>query len=599
MTGFQAPLRDIDFILYDLFDYEAHCQVLPGGGDLNRELATAILTENARFCQDVLAPLNAPGDTQGCRWEAGQVHTPEGFKEAYHQYCEAGWPSMTHSSEYGGQGLPFSLGLVLGEMLGSANSAWSMYSGLSQGAMHTIEAHGTEDQRQTYLPPLVSGQWTGTMCLTEAHCGSDLGLLRTRAEPHADGSYRITGTKIFISAGDHDLAENIVHIVLARLPDAPAGTKGLSLFIVPKYQVNADGTPGGHNHVHCGSIEHKMGIHGNATCVLNFEGATASLLGEANKGLSGMFTFMNLARLGTGTQGLALAESALQKAVAYTRERLQMRSLTGPKNPQGIADPIIVHPDIRRLLLTQKALVEGARMLAYFAALQIDISHHGAEPSARRQADELLGILTPIAKAFMTETAFESANHALQCFGGHGYIREWGLEQIVRDVRITSLYEGTTGIQALDLLGRKVLMSQGQALQGLFRLIEDFCAGHADNPALAHFCRSLVEHKNEWTELTYTIGERALHNPDEAGAASVDYLMYSGYVTLAYLWARAAARAQQAMEQNPEEQAFYQAKLHTADFYYARVLPRTRSLVQFINSGAANLMDLPESGFMF
>ena len=599
MSNFQAPLRDIDFVLFELFNYESHCQLLPGGADLNRELATAIFNENARFCQEVLAPLNAIGDSQGCLWSEGQVQTPDGFREAYQQYCQAGWPSMTRNTEYGGQGLPLSLGVVLNEMVASANAAWAMYPGLSQGAMHTIEVHGTDYQRQTFLPRLISGDWTGTMCLTEAHCGSDLGLLRTRAEPQADGSYRITGTKIFISAGDHDMADNIIHIVLARLPDAPAGTKGISLFIVPKFQVNTDGTLGQHNNVHCGSIEHKMGIHGNATCVLNFDGATATLLGEPNKGLNGMFTFMNLARLGTGSQGLALAEAAWQKSLAYTRERLQMRSLTGPKNPQGIADPIIVHPDVRRMLLTQKALIEGARMLAYFAAMQIDISQHGVESSAREDAEEMLSILTPIAKAFMTETGFESTNHALQCFGGHGYIREWGLEQIVRDARIASLYEGTTGIQALDLLGRKVLMTQGQALQGFISMIDDVCLSHADNRELAHLVKPLAELRNEWLELTQSIGARAMQNPDEVGAASVDYIMYSGYLTLAYLWARAAACAQQALVENSDEHAFYQAKLHTARFYYERILPRTRTLVQSIKSGADNLMGLPESDFIF
>jgi alkylation response protein AidB-like acyl-CoA dehydrogenase len=598
MSNFQAPLRDIEFVLFELFDYEPHCQSVAGGGDLTKDLTQAILAENARFCQDVLAPLNAIGDSQGCQWHQAQVTTPEGFKDAYQQYCAAGWPSMTRNTQYGGQGLPQSLGVVLNEMVASANAAWAMYPGLSQGAMHTIEVHGTDDQRQAYLPKLISGDWTGTMCLTEAHCGSDLGLLRTRAEPQADGRYLITGTKIFISAGDHDMADNIVHIVLARLPDAPAGTKGISLFIVPKYQVNPDGTPGKHNQVHCGSIEHKMGIHGNATCVLNFDGASATLLGEANKGLNGMFTFMNLARLGTGSQGLALAEAAWQKSLAYARERLQMRALTGPKNPAGIADPIIVHPDVRRMLLTQKALIEGSRMLAYFAAIQVDISQRAESASEREAAEELLGILTPIAKAFMTETGFESANHALQCFGGHGYIREWGLEQIVRDARIASLYEGTTGIQALDLLGRKILLSQGRAMQGFVHLIEEFCQAQVDNEALTQLRKPLVDIKNEWLELTQHIGLRAMNNPEEIGAASVDYIMYSGYVALAYLWARAALCAQDAL-QNQQDVAFYQAKLHTARFYYERILPRTRALAQTMKSGAANLMELPDSDFAF
>lgn len=596
MSEFRAPLRDIMFTLFELFGYERHCQSLAEGHDLNQPLIEAILVENARFCTDILSPLNAPGDLQGCVWRAGEVTTPSGFKEAYEQYCAAGWPTLARPITYGGQGLPQSIGFVLSEMIATANSAWGMYPGLSQGAMHTIEAHGTESQQRQFLPALIAGRWTGTMCLTEAHCGSDLGLLRTRAEPQSDGSYSITGSKIFISAGEHDMAENIIHIVLARLPDAPEGTKGISLFIVPKFQVLEDTQLGERNHVHCGAIEHKMGLHGNATCVLNFDGAKGYLLGEAHKGLNAMFTFMNLARLGTAVQGLAHAEAGLQKSLAYTRERLQMRSLSGVKKPDAVADPIIVHPDVRRMLLTQKALVEGGRMLLYFSALQIDMVQRGASQEVRQRAEELLGLLTPIAKAFATETGYESANLALQCFGGHGYIRDWGVEQNVRDCRIASLYEGTTGIQALDLLGRKVLPSQGQILLRFTQMIDELCAQDSGEPQLKSHSEVLQRLKREWLELTALIGARVQKNPEELGAAAVDYLMYSGYIVLAYFWACAAHKA---TTKHTTDDDFYRAKLHTAQFYFDRVLPRTQSLAIIIRSGADNLMSLSADHFQF
>jgi hypothetical protein len=597
MSEFKAPLRDMLFTLFELLGYEHHCQSLAEGSDLSESLLNAIFAENARFCTDTLSPLNTQGDQQGCTWRAGEVTTPAGFKEAYAQYCAAGWPTLSRPVIYGGQGLPQSVGVVLSEMIATANPAWGMYPGLSQGTMHTIEAHGSEAQQRLFLPALIAGNWTGTMCLTEAHCGSDLGLLRTRAEPQSDGSYRIIGSKIFISAGEHDLAENIIHIVLARLPDAPEGTKGISLFIVPKFQVTSDGALGERNQVECGSIEHKMGLHGNATCVLNFDGATGYLLGEANKGLNAMFTFMNLARLGTAVQGLGHAELGLQKSLAYARERLQMRSLSGIKNPQGEADPIIVHPDVRRMLLTQKALVEGGRMLVYFAALQIDIVQRSEHAEARQRADELLGLLTPITKAFVTETGFESANLALQCFGGHGYIREWGVEQNLRDCRIATLYEGTTGIQALDLLGRKVLPSQGQLLLRFTQLIDELCAQDSADAQLQSYSRTLQSLKQEWFELSALIATRAQENPEEIGAAAVDYLMYSGYIVLAYFWASAAHKAHSM--RTDDEADFYLAKLHTAQFYFERILPRTRTLAITVRSGADNLMRLPADHFIF
>lgn len=590
MNEFRAPLPDMMFVLLELLNYEQHCQSLGVGSDLNDELVRAICAENARFCSDIIAPLNAVGDLQGCQWCDGQVTTPQGFKEAYQQYCAAGWPTIARPVAFGGQGLPQSMGILLSEMISAANSAWAMYPGLSQGAMHTLEAHGTETQKQRFLPALIAGTWTATMCLTEAHCGSDLGLLRTRAEPQADGSYRITGTKIFISAGEHDLAENIIHIVLARLPDAPAGTKGISLFVVPKYQILTDGQLGEHNHVYCGSIEHKMGLHGNATCVLNFDGASGVLLGEPNKGLNAMFTFMNLARLGTAAQSLAHAEVGLQKSLAYTQERLQMRSLSGIKNPDGPADPIIVHPDIRRMLLTQKALVEGGRMLIYFAALQIDIAQRSQEPAVRQGAEELLALLTPISKAFVTETSFESSNLALQCFGGHGYIREWGVEQNLRDCRIATLYEGTTGIQALDLLGRKVLPSEGRLLLSFTAMIDDLCTRLNGHSTLGKHAETLANLKLEWIELTAWIGVRAQKNPDEVGAAAVDYLMYSGCVVLAYFWLSAAAKASANEAHN--EPVFYQEKMDTAEFYFVRILPRTLTFSVAIKAGAKSMMNV-------
>ncbi|GLS27512.1 acyl-CoA dehydrogenase C-terminal domain-containing protein [Marinibactrum halimedae] len=599
MSEYKAPLRDIQFALFELNEYEAHCATLPGSEDATPDVVSAIIEESAKFCENVVGPLNRVGDQEGCQWNDGEVTTPSGFKEAYQQYVEAGWPSMTHDPEYGGQGLPHSLGTVLSELLGSANWSWGMYPGLSHGCMCTLHEHGTEEQKQTYLTKLVEGTWTGTMCLTEPHCGTDLGMLRTKAEPNADGSYSISGTKIFISAGEHDMSENIIHIVLARLPDAPQGTKGISLFIVPKMNVDSDGNILDRNDVKCGSIEHKMGIHGNATCVMNFDGAKGYLIGPPNKGLSCMFTFMNTARLGTALQGLAHAEVGFQKSLEYTRERLQMRSLSGVKNPEGPADPIIVHPDVRRMLLTQKAFSEGGRMMTYFIAKQVDLVEKAEDEEARKSADDLLGFLTPIAKAFLTETGFESANLGLQCYGGHGFIAEWGLEQNVRDARISTLYEGTTGIQALDLLGRKVLGSQGELLKRFTKIVHKFCQSHADNEAMAPYVAKLQEINKEWGDLTMHVGMAAMENADEVGAAAVDYLMYSGYASLAYFWAAAAALSQEKLAAGTSEKDFYESKIKTAKFYFDRLLPRTASLVVTIKSGASNLMELDAEHFAF
>ena len=597
MPNYTVPQRDVSFVLNELLDAEAFYKTLPGFEDTSADLINAIVAEASRFSEEVLAPLNESGDEEGCQWSEEGVVTPAGFKDAYQQYVDNGWPALSAPEQWGGQGMPGLLGIVNSELIGTANWSWSMYPGLSMGAVRTVMEHGSDDQKQDYLGKLVSGQWSGTMCLTESHCGSDLGLLRTKAEPQADGSYKVSGTKIFISAGEHDLAENIVHIVLARLPDAPAGVKGISLFIVPKFLPDADGNVGERNSLQCASIEKKMGIKGSATCVMNFDEATGYLIGPPNRGLNCMFTFMNTARLGTAVQGVAHGELAYQGALAYARERLAMRSISGPKNPDGPADPIIVHPDVRRMLLTQKSLAEGSRAFVYYLAQLVDVETHGDEERAK-SASDLMDLLTPIAKAFITETGFESANYGVQVFGGHGFIKEWGMEQIVRDARIATLYEGTTGIQALDLIGRKVLGSGGKLLLGFTEQIEQFCDASTD-PAAAEFVDPLKVYCKEWVDLTMKIGEAAMANPDEAGAAAVDYLMYSGYVTLAYFWGRMAVLAQQQLAAGSNEKDFYEAKVHTARFYFERMLPRTLSHKQGALAGAANLMDMDEALFAF
>jgi alkylation response protein AidB-like acyl-CoA dehydrogenase len=599
MPSYRAPQRDIQFVMHEVLAMSDHYKTLQGNEDIDVQTIDAILEEASKFAENVLAPINASGDEQGCTWDDGHVTTPAGFKEAYARYVEGGWPSISHSPSVGGQGLPESLGTMINELSGTSNWSWSMYPGLSHGAMNTIETHGTDAQKTLYLLPLVEGRWTGTMCLTESHCGTDLGLLRTKAEPQADGSYAITGTKIFISAGEHDMVDNIVHIVLARLPGAPEGTKGISLFIVPKVNVNPDGSLGERNQVKCGSLENKMGIHGNATCVMNFDGAKGYLIGPANKGLSCMFTFMNIARIGTAVQGLCSAEGAFQGALEYSKERLQMRSLAGPVEPEKPADPIIVHPDVRRMLLTAKAFAEGGRMLVYYLSQLNDTVTHNGTTDEAKEAEVLLSLLTPIAKAFMTETGLESANLGMQCFGGHGYIREYGMEQIVRDARISTIYEGTTGIQALDLLGRKVLMTQGQSLKAFTKKIHLFCKAEAGNEVMAEFIEPLMALNKEWGDLTMKVGMAALKDRNEVGAASVDYLMYSGYVTQAYLFARAAKVSQDALAKGAGDIDFYQAKLFTAQFFFSRLLPRTQAHATTMLAGAGTLQGLDQEHFRF
>lgn len=593
-SSYHVPLSDIRFALFDVLGAEGMLSQL-GFEDANRELMDAVLDEAARFCETVLTPLNQVGDEAGCKFDpaTGAVTTPPGFRQAYAQYVEGGWPSLTAPPEFGGQGLPHTLGVPVKEMLDAANLAWSNFPLLSHGAVDALLQHGEDWQREVFLKPLVDGRWTGTMCLTEPHCGTDLGLLKTRAVAQDDGSYAITGTKIFITAGDHDLTDNIVHLVLARLPDAPAGSKGISMFIVPKLRVDQAGVPGERNHVRCGAIEHKMGIHGSATCVLNLDGAQGWLIGQPNRGLQAMFTMMNSARLAVGMQGLGLAERAYQNALRYARERLQMRSLSGPKFPDKPADPIIVHPDVRRMLLTQKALIEGGRVMAYHTSSLVDIAHTAQDPELRQQAGDLLGFLTPIVKACLTEWGVECTYHALQCFGGHGYIVEHGMEQLARDARITTLYEGTTGVQALDLLGRKVIQLQAAGLRVFGGMVDAFLKEHGENSGMAEFIGPLRETLTLWQKTTLEIGQRAAADPEEVGAAAYDYLFLSGYAVLAYWWARSVAAA----EASDRPQAFKDAKRETARFYFARILPRNVAHALAINSGAAPLMQLDAAAF--
>ncbi|HBD12264.1 MAG TPA: acyl-CoA dehydrogenase [Porticoccaceae bacterium] len=597
MTDYKAPVRDMVFVRDEVFDFPGLWQGLPGCEEATSDVVNAILEAIAVFCEEELAPLSLSGDQEGCTWTESGVATPSGFKEAYQHYAEAGWPSLTSPVEYGGQGLPPSMESILNEFAGGANWSWSMYPFLAKGARTTLLAHGEQHVVDRFLPKMVAGEWTGTMCLTEAHCGSDLGMLRTKAEPQADGTYAITGSKIFISAGEHDMAENIVHVVIARLPDAPPGTKGISLFLVPKKLPDDNGGLVD-NGVTCGSIEHKMGIHGNATCVINFDNATGYLMGEVNRGLNCMFTFMNNARIGTAIQGIAHGERALQAATRYARERLQMRAPRGPVNPDGPADPIIVHPDVRRMLLTIKALTEGSRLLIHYLSTYVDIDKLSPDEQARKQADDRLALLTPIAKGFITEAGFESANHGLQVFGGHGYISEWGMEQNVRDARIAMIYEGTNGIQAIDLLGRKILASQGKLLAGFTAEVKAWCEAESDSDIKAGHVGEIAQLVGEWEQLTQDIGARALQDPAEVGAASFDYMMYSGYIVLAYLWLRAAEVAEAKLAAGSPEKDFYQAKLETARFYFDRILPRTKTLAATIASGAESLMTMDATRFV-
>ena len=595
--SYQAPLRDMRFVLHELFDISGHCALLDNG--LDRELIDGVLEEGARYAAGVVAPLNRNSDEQGVTLENGAVSTPAGFVEAYRQYVDNGWASMTGPSEYGGQALPQLLACNFHEMLMSALLSFRIYSGLTEGAVLALYKHGSDALKQAYLHKLVSGQWAGTMCLTEPQAGTDLALLRTRAEPQADGSYKVSGSKIFISGGEQDLSENIVHLVLARLPDAPAGVKGISLLLVPKFIANADGTPGARNALSCGAIEHKMGIKGAATCVMNFDGASGWIVGEPNQGLACMFTMMNDARFQVGLQGLGIGEAAFQGALSYARERLQSRALSGAAAPDKAADPIIVHPDVRRMLLTQKTLVEGSRMLAAYCARQLDLEHGHPDAAARKAAGKRAALLIPIVKAFFTDMGQEAASLAVQVYGGHGYIREWGIEQLMRDSRITQLYEGTNGIQALDYIRRKLLGDGGAELSALQAEFSELCDRQAARPVLAELARTVQARLGEWRELSAEVIAASQRDPQEIGATSVDFLQYSAYVLLAGFWLQAAARAQDALDAGTGEAAFYQAKLHSAQFYLRRVLPRASGHREALLGGADCVMAMPEQSFAF
>ncbi len=591
MGQYIAPLRDMQFVLHELLNVEAELKQLPAHAEVDADIINQILEEGGKFTSEVLFPLNHSGDREGCHFdkEARTVTTPKGFKAAYEQYVEAGWAALSCDPEFGGQGLPLVVNNSFYEMLNSSNQAWTMYPGLSHGAYECIHAHGTDEQKQLYLPKLISGEWTGTMCLTEPHCGTDLGLLRSKAEPQADGTYKITGAKIFISAGEHDMSQNIVHLVLARLPDAPEGSKGISLFIVPKFMPNADGSLGQRNPIFCGAIEEKMGIHGNSTCQMNLDGATGWLIGQPHKGLQAMFVFMNAARLGVGMQGLGLTEVAYQNALVYAKDRIQMRSLSGPKAPDKPADPIIVHPDVRRMLLTAKAFAEGGRAVCSYVALQLDKELTHPDEAVRKDCADEVALLTPIVKAFLTDNAWIATSECLQVYGGHGFISEWGMEQYVRDARINMIYEGTNTVQSLDLLGRKILLDGGNKLRKFGAKIQAFVEANKGNEALAEFVTPLAELGDKVTKLTMEVGMKAMQNQDEVGAAAVPYLRVVGHMVFSYFFAQMAKLA---LEKQASGDSFYTAKLATARFYFARLYPETAMLIRQARSGSANLLAL-------
>ncbi|MFZ2288304.1 MAG: acyl-CoA dehydrogenase C-terminal domain-containing protein [Halopseudomonas yangmingensis] len=595
MADYKAPLRDIRFVLNEVFEADKLWQSLPGlNGAIDAETADAMLEEAGKITAQTIAPLNRSGDEEGAQWKDGVVTTPSGFKEAFRTYAEGGWVGFAGNPEFGGLGMPKTLGVQVEEMVYGANNSFALYPALTAGCCLALDAHGSEELKQAYLPNLYGGTWAGTMCLTEPHAGTDLGIIRTKAEPQADGSYLITGTKIFITGGEHDLTENIIHLVLAKLPDAPAGPKGISLFLVPKFMVNADGSLGERNSLACGSIEHKMGIKGSATCVMNFDGARGFLIGEINKGLNAMFTMMNYERLSIGIQGIGCAEASYQSAVAYARDRIQSRAPTGAQQPEKAADPIIVHPDVRRMLLTIKALTEGSRAFSTYVGSQLDISKYSDDAEVRRKGEDLVALLTPVAKAFFTDLGLESCVHGQQVFGGHGYIREWGQEQLVRDVRIAQIYEGTNGIQALDLMGRKTVANKGAFFRVFADEIKAFIAANGDQ-ALGEFVQPLAAALENLEQLTELVIERSQSNPNEVGAASVEYLHVFGYTAYAYMWARMAKAALAKLDQDSD--GFYQAKLSTGRFFVKRLLPRIHSLSESVRAGSEPLFELAAEQF--
>ena len=592
MPQYNPPLRDMQFVMHEVLKVTDELKVLPPHADIDADTINAVLEEGGKFATNVTFPLNISGDEEGCTLDrtTHEVTAPKGFKEAYAQYVEGGWPALSCDPAYGGQGLPFVVNQCFYEMLNSANQAWTMYPGLSHGAYEALHAHGTEAQKKIYLPKLVSGEWTGTMCLTEPHCGTDLGMLRTKAEPQADGSYKLTGNKIFISAGEHDMTANIVHLVLARLPDAPQGSKGISLFLVPKFNVDEEGAIGARNPIYCGGLEHKMGIHGNATAQIVMDGAVGTLVGAPNKGLAAMFVMMNAARLGVGNQSLGLTEVAYQNALAYAKDRIQMRSLSGVKAKDKAADPIIVHPDVRKMLLTAKAYAEGGRAMAIYCTLLLDKELHHPDEKVRKDSGEIVALLTPIVKAFLTDNGHIATNACMQVFGGHGYVKEWGMEQLVRDNRINMIYEGTNTIQSLDLLGRKVLGNNGATLKKFGKLVGALIAEEGVNEKMAEFINPLALLADQMTKFTTELGFKAFQNPDEVGAAAVDYLRVAGHLVFSYFWARMAQVALREIAGGNTD-PFYLAKVQTARFYFAKLLPETATLMRTARSGSRALMD--------
>lgn len=594
MPVYTAPLRDMSFVLKEVIGTK-ELTSMSKFQDVSNDLIDAVLTEGARFAENVLQPLNLSGDQEGCQWEDGNVRTPKGFKEAYQEFVKGGWPSLSCDPNYGGQGLPNVLALFFEEMICSANIAFGLYPGLTRGAYHLLHTHGSDELKDKYLSKMVEGTWCGTMCLTESHCGTDLGLLRTKAELQSDGTYVVSGTKIFISSGEHDLSENIIHFVLARTPEAPPGIKGISLFLVPKFMVDENGSLGARNKVRCDSIEHKMGIKASSTCVMNFDGAVGYLVGDLYKGMANMFTMMNTERLGVGIQGLGIAEVAYQNGLKYARERLQGRSLTGTKHSDKMADPLICHPDIRKMLLTIKSMNEGCRLLSAWVASRLDVADYSEDKQQQQEADDFIQLMTPIIKAFLTDVGSESANLALQIYGGHGFIHEWGMEQFVRDVRITQIYEGTNGIQAMDLVGRKMPAHAGRFLRHFFHPLQAFIEEHQATESLKEYIDPLAKAFGRLQQATATIAQRGMANPDEAGAAATDYLRLFALVSLAYLWCRAVIVAQSKVGQGEDE--FYGAKLHTARFFMQKILPQTSSLFASIMAGSKPLMEMQDSLF--
>jgi alkylation response protein AidB-like acyl-CoA dehydrogenase len=597
MPTYTAPTRDTRFVINEMLDLASYGN-LPGFENATQDMIDTVVNEAGKFCAEVIAPLNQIGDEQGCtRHEDGSVTTPDGFKEAYAQLVEAGWTTLTAPEELGGQGLPHVLGFAFEEYIGTANQAFAMYPGLTGGAAAALLAAGSEEQKALYLPKMISGEWSGTMNLTEPHCGTDLGMIRTKAEPQADGSYAITGTKIFISAGEHDLTSNIIHLVLAKTPGAPDSSKGISLFVVPKFIVDENGEPGERNGVTCGSIEKKMGIHGNATCVLNYDGAKGWMVGEEHRGLAAMFVMMNAARLGVGIQGLAQAEVAYQNAVTYALDRRQGRALSGPAEPEEKADPIFVHPDVRRMLMDAKVFNEGMRALCLWGALQVDLTHKAQTEEERQLADDLIGLMTPVIKGYGTDKGYDIATNMQQVYGGHGYVREWGMEQFVRDSRIAMIYEGTNGVQAMDLCGRKLASKGGRAIQAYFKMLDEEIAEAKGNEALADIAERLEKALGEQKAATMWFMQNAMANPNHLGAGAHHYMHIMGIVTLGFMWLKQAKVAAAALQGSPSDAAFYEAKLTSAAYYAERWLPDAGALRRKLEAGSDKMMALPEEAF--